>query len=137
LTLLVGSFVFTTGDATAQGIKRSDVEGEPSVYLKVIKEPDPALMGGWKIEWRRHRERGSRIDINPVQYWLVKRGDRYALYFYRIKREVGKRFIGWQEWTANGNEIVSGTGIRFLARDGNVYFQWKDDQPVQMSRIEG
>lgn len=137
LTLLVGSFVAAAGAAADRDISQSDVAGEPTAYLNVVQEPDPALLGGWKVEWRRYREKGSRVDINPVQYWLVKHGDRYALYFYRIKKEAGKRFEGWKDWTANGNEIVSDTGIRFFARNGNVYFQWKDDQPIQMNRIQG
>ena len=123
--------------AQAAQITPQTVAGIPSVFAKVIKEPDPQLMGGWQCMWPRFRAKTGQTDTNPVEFWLVKRDNRYALYFYRFKTEEQKTYAGWKEWTINGNEIISDTGVRFFAEGGDVFFQWQNDKPVKMSRIEG
>lgn len=44
-----------------------------------------------------------------------------------------KRFVGWRDWTINGNEIDSGTGLRIVARDGVVYYRWENQAPEPMT----
>lgn len=63
----------------------------------------------------------------------MKKDDRYALYFYRASRGGAKRFVGWRDWTINGNEIDSGTGIRIVAKDGVVYYRWQNQTPEPMT----
>lgn len=132
-------FVFAASALAAQEahIKPLDVAGQPRVFCQVVKEPDPQLMGGWKCVWARPLEKTHDFDTNPVEYWLVKRGDRYALYFYRTKEDgIIKKYIGWKDWVINGTEINSDTGVKLFTKDGGVYFKWKQDTPIKMERIE-
>jgi hypothetical protein len=109
--------------------------GKPSVYCNVVEVPNPQLLGGWKCVFPLHLESGE-LDTNPAKYWLVKEGDRYALYFDRIARNGKKRYSGWKDWTIRGAEIDSGTGVRIYAQDGAVFLRWKDERPAKMTRID-
>jgi len=132
------SFTMWAALAHAANIKSSDVEGLPKVYCKVLKEPDPILLGGWQCIWPRFIAKRSETDTNPVEFWLIKRDGRYALYFYRTKDSGrDKKYIGWKNWKINGNEIVSETGVRLFTEGGEVFFQWHYDKPIKMSPIEG
>jgi hypothetical protein len=111
-------------------------EAKPTVFCNVIKEPDPALLGGWKCVFPLHLEKGE-LDTNPAKYWLVKVGDKYALHFDRIARNGRKRYTGWQTWTVNGKEITSETGVRIYTQNGEVFFKWKDDNAAKMTKIDG
>jgi hypothetical protein len=75
-------------------------------------------------------------DTNPAKYRLIKVGDQYALYFERIARGGKKRYMGWRDWTINGREINSGQEVRIYADKGEVFFCWKDEKPVKMTRVE-
>jgi len=116
-------------------ITAQEVAEKPTVFCNVINPPDALLMGGWKCIFSRHTETGE-METNPAEYWLVKYEDQYGLYFYRIAREGRKRYIGWRAWTLNGNEITSDTGVRIFAEKKEVYFQWKDEKPVKMTRMK-
>lgn len=124
--------------AQAAHIQPADVAGSPTVYCRVLKEPNPLLLGGWQCIWPRFIAKRGEADTNPVEFWLVKRDGGYALYFYRTKdngRE--KKYIGWKEWKINGDEIVSETGVRLFAEKGAVFFQWQYEAPIRMTPIEG
>jgi hypothetical protein len=112
-----------------------DAAGNPTVYCNVVQEPNAHLLGGWKCVFPLHLESGE-LDINPAKYWLVKEGDRYALYFDRIARNGKKRYSGWKNWTIRGAEIDSGTGVRIYTQDGAVFFRWMDEHPAKMTRID-
>lgn len=118
------------------GISPRDVAGKPNVFCKVISEPDPLLLGGWKAVHRRYNMRLHKYVEEPVAYWLVKHGDRYGLYFYREK-PGDKTHRGWRECTINGGLITSKTGFRISVQKGEVFYHWEGDQPTRMSRIEG
>ncbi len=128
---------FLAFGASAAKTTPQDVAGAPSVFCKVLKEPNPRLMGGWQVMWHRYRTKQGRTDINPVEFWLVKRENRYGLYFYRFKAEENTTYLGWRDWTINGDEIVSGTGIRFFTDGTDVFFQWENDKPTKMTPTEG
>jgi hypothetical protein len=108
---------------------------EPTTFCHVVSPPNPLLMGGWQIVYVRTTETGES-DANPVKYWLVKHGDRYALYFDRITRGGKKRFMGWKDWTIYGDEISSDTGVRIFVENGAVYYSWQGQAPGRMNRIE-
>jgi hypothetical protein len=129
---IVVLFLFL-GCANMSVIRQKDVAGEPSVYCKVLKEPDPILLGGWKCGYNRNFAGSQEYDYNPIAYWMVKKGDRYALYFYRATRGGTKRFVGWRDWTVNGSEIYSDTGVRFVAKDGAMYYIWDNQEPEKMT----
>jgi hypothetical protein len=119
-----------------KGISALDIAGKPDVFCKVTKEPDPLLMGGWKCMDHRYNMRIHKYVDEQVEYWLVKSGDRYALYFFRAKPEE-KTYKGWRECTINGSTITSRTGFKFFAQDGQVYYSWEGNKPTKMTRIEG
>lgn len=116
-------------------IRSKDIEGTPTTYCKVLKEPNEMLIGGWKCGYNRRLSDSEQYDFNPVAYYLLKKGDRYALYFYRATHGGAKRFTGWRDFTINGSEIYSDTGVRFVVRDGEVYYIWRDQSPEKMTRI--
>jgi len=108
--------------------------GKPDVFCQVIKEPDPALMGSWKCMFERKLEEGG-WDTDPAEYRLIKYEDKYALYFFRVSRGGKKKYIGWREWTINGTEILSDTGVKIFTQNGEVFFVWQDGKPTKMTRI--
>jgi hypothetical protein len=108
--------------------------GKPDAFCQVIKEPDPLLMGSWKCMFERRLEEGG-YETNPAEYRLVKYEDKYALYFYRVSRGGKKQYMGWREWTINGIQITSDSGVRIFVDKGEVFFAWQDGKPVKMTRI--
>jgi hypothetical protein len=107
--------------------------GKPDVFCKVVKEPDPLLMGSWKCMFERRLDEGG-YETNPAEYRLIKYEDKYALYFYRVSRGGKKQFMGWREWTIDGTQITSDTGVRIFVDKGEVFFAWQDGKPVKMTR---
>lgn len=137
-TVMVSVLAFVVLNAIAANIKPQDVAGAPKAYCKVIKEPDPLLMGGWQCVWAFYIQKLHEHDTNPVEFWLIKRDNRYALYLYRTKDGGRKKYIGWRTWTINGKEIYSETkDMRFFTEGGEVFFKWKQEKPIKMSRIQG
>ncbi len=122
--------------AWASQIKPSDIAGTPNVFCKVDKEPDPILMGHWGCNHKKYDLKSGQTSMEPVEYWLVKFGDRYGLYFHRVKSGTGKTYSGWRKWYIKGSEINSGAEVKIFAKDGSVYYQWKGDNPTKMTRIE-
>lgn len=139
--VFVALAAFAPARAEQAGISASDVAGAPSELAKVQKEPDPALMGGWKCVYQRFRPKTGEYDPEPVEFYLAKFGDKYGIYFYRSKPEGGgKVYRGWRDFTINGKEITSDTGVRFFTQDGKVFFSWEQgqkDKPAEMTRIPG
>ena len=123
--------------AKSEGITRSDIVA-PDKFCKVLKEPDPALLGGWKCVHDTWVSKLATFRPEPVQFYLAKFGDKYALFFYRSKKATdGEVFHGWREWKVDGDQITSDTGVHFFVRGGAVYYSWQNDKPTEMSRIEG
>ena len=112
-----------------------DSDSTPTVFCDVAQKPDPVLLGSWRCTFRLRLEEGA-TDTNPAKYRLIKVGDQYALYFERIARGGRKRYMGWRDWTINGREINSGQEVRIYADKGEVFFCWKDEKPVKMTRVE-
>lgn len=132
ITLVVITILGLGAFSCASNLER--VKEKPDVFCRVIKEPDPLLMGGWKCMFERRLEEGG-WESNPVEYRLVKYEDRYALYFYRVSRGGKKKYMGWREWTINGTEIQSDTGVRIFTENGEVFFVWQDGKPTRMTRM--
>lgn len=108
--------------------------GKPDVFCRVLKEPDPLLMGSWKCMFERRLEEGG-YETNPAEYRLIKYEDKYALYFYRVSRGGKKQYMGWREWTIDGTQILSDTGLRIFVEKGEVFFAWQGEKPVKMTRL--
>jgi hypothetical protein len=110
----------------------SGAEGKPDVFCRVIKEPDPMLMGSWKCSFESNLE-GGGWGSNTSEYRLVKYEDKYALYFYRVSLDRKKRFMGWRDWTIDGTQITSDTGVTIFTQNGQVFLVWQDEKPVRMT----
>ena len=121
---------------TPEGITRADTVA-PSAFCKVVKEPNPALLGAWQCTFMRYIAKTSQTKPEPIQYYFGKFGDRYAIYFFRDKDAEGDRVIrGWREWTVNGDEITSDTGVRIFVENGGVYLIMFHDKPVKMAKMD-
>ena len=110
------------------------MSGNPTVFCNVVDKPEPILMGGWRCLYVRYMSESHQFDTNQVEYRLIKHGEQYALYFYRTAHGGKKKYIGWQNWTINGNEISSDTGVKISAQNGNVYFSLGEGTPEKMTR---
>jgi hypothetical protein len=139
--LVLLAFAFTPQASGQEGMRASDAAGAPTVFCKVVKEPDPALLGGWSGVHNRWISKFSRYEADPVGFWLKKYGDKYALYFYRSKAAGGDRVLkGWRPWTINGKEITSSTGVRLYTENGEVFFSWEramKEKPTRLTPIGG
>jgi hypothetical protein len=129
VAILLGLAAFSTASNIGQAI------GKPDVFCQVLKEPDPLLIGSWTCIFERAIEDGKR-ETNPAEYRLIKSENQYALYFYRTSRDGRKRYMGWREWTINGTQITSGSGVRIFVENGEIFFAWKDGTPVKMTRVD-
>lgn len=116
-------------------ISDQDTAGTPTVYAKVLKEPNPLLMGHWR------RIPPSAYNHPWIyDYILVKKGDKYAVYYFydsRNNRNYGY-FSGWTEFTINGDTMSSGQdGAVFYVKDGEVYMQNPSQgEPYHMQKVE-
>ena len=128
-TVLLGLAAFSAASGPGQAA------GKPDVFCHVLKEPDPLLMGAWKCTFERELEESGH-ETNPVEYRLIRYEGRYALYFFRSSRGGRKRYVGWRDWTINGTQITSASGVRIFVENGEVFFAWRDGAPVKMTRLE-
>jgi hypothetical protein len=108
-------------------------EGKPDFFCRVLKEPDPMLMGAWRVNYESTLDAGGS-GSNTAEYRLIKYEDKYALYFYRVSLDRKKRYMGWREWTINGTEITSDTGVKIFTRDGEVFLEWQGETATKMHR---
>jgi hypothetical protein len=138
VALLFTLVAFAFAAPEMKGISAQDVSGKPDVFCKVTKEPDPLLLGGWKCIHHKYDQKLHKYVDEQVEYWLVKSGDRYGFYFYRVKPGE-KTYKGWRECTINGNTISSRAGYKVFTQNGEVFYTWGTggDKPTKMTRIEG
>jgi hypothetical protein len=129
--LLVGVLLGWAGYSVASNL--DGAKGKPDVFCHVLKEPDPMLMGSWKCTFERNLEEGG-WETNPAEYRLLKYEDKYALYFYRVSRGGKKKFMGWRDWTIDGTQITSDSGVRIYTEGGQVFFVWREGKPTKMTR---
>lgn len=141
LPILLFGLLFVAACVTTQtgpkGITSDAVSTQPTAFCKVVKEPDPLLLGGWKCVHKRWVARDANYELDPVEFFLKKEGTQYAVYFYRSKEEGGdKTYRGWRDFKINGKEIVSETGVRFFVEGDQVFFSWNKEKPTPMTRIQ-
>ncbi len=140
---LIGLAVFacflaglSLGSGRAAEISLRDVAGVPDPPMKVLQEPNPLLLGHWGCTHTTTVFKTGEKFKEPIEYWLVKKGDQYGLYFFRNKRGGMRKYRGWREWTLKGDRIVTEVGVSIFVKDGEVYYEWKNDPPTRMSRLE-
>src|SRR5512140_3086196 len=103
-------------------ISSDNTAGTPTVYAKVLKEPNPLLMGHWR--------RIPPAEFNHpwlFDYILVKKGDKYAVYYFYDSRDNKQHgyFSGWAAFTIDGDTMTSGEdGTIFYVKGGEVLMQY-------------
>ena len=123
---------FLSACVGASGIRDEHKGAQPTVYAKVLKEPNPLLLG----HWRRPSPAGMSKPW-VFQYYLAKKGDKYAVYyFYDSKRK--NMFSGWAEFTIDGDSMVSGVdGVTFFVKGGQVFMLYPGrSAPNPMDKID-
>ncbi len=131
LLIIVVFFSLVGCASVSNQLTSSDVK--PDHFCRVLNEPDPMLMGNWKVNFQSTLDTGGR-GSNTAEYRLIKYEGKYALYFHRISPEHKKAYVGWREWTINGTEITSDTGVKIFTRDGQVFLEWQGEKPARMFR---
>jgi len=129
---LLMALALVTGCKSLNSISTEDVAGTPSVYAKVLKEPNPLLMG--------HYRRSAPADLfKPwtFNYCLVKKGDKYAV-FYDYDSRKKNSFHGWADFTIDGDRLTSGVdGTTFYVKDGQVFMQYPGrEAPYHMDKVD-
>lgn len=126
---------FALALAACQGlnsVSSEDVAGTPTVYAKVVNAPNPLLLG----HWRRPQPTGiNRPWI--FNYWLMKKGDRYAVYYFYDSRKKNS-FKGWAEFTIDGDTMTSGVdGTVFTVVNGQVHMKVPGrDATYEMQKLD-
>lgn len=107
--------------AACQGlnsVSSEDVAGTPTTYAKIVKEPNSLLLG----HWRRPQPSGINRPW-MFSYWLVKHGDKYAVYYFYDSHKKNS-FKGWADFTIDGDTMTSGVdGAMFFVKDGQVFMK--------------
>lgn len=123
LVVAVTLSILLAGCAGFQSIKQADIAGEPTVYCRVVNPPDPALLGHW-----RRIPPGQFNRPHAYSYWLVKKGDRYAL-FYHWDNKHGEVVHGWFPFTLDGAVMTSSEEpSTYFVKDGGVFHNY-DGRP--------
>jgi len=99
-------------------ITDSDLSGEPTVYAKVKKAPNPLLFGHWR--------RATPPGINKpwiFQYVMMEKNGKVAVYYMYDSRK-GNAYKGWAAFTVDGDSMVSDVdATSYYVRDGKVYMK--------------
>lgn len=111
-------------------IKPSEVAGEPTVYCTVVNPPDPTLLGYWR---RTPPSQYRRPHV--FNYWLVKKGDRYAV-FYHWDNMRGKVVHGWFPFVIDGPRMTSSEDpSTYFVKDGSVFHNY-DGRPFDSPMVK-
>ncbi len=135
VTVLCLVFVHALSIGQCAEITSTDVATKPDVFMKVTQEPNPLLLGHWGCTHTTLTKSGDKTQ-EPVEYWLLKVDGKYALYFFRRKPSKEKVYRGWRDWYLRGYEISAPPLISIYVKENDVYYQWKNDAPTKMTRIE-
>lgn len=104
---------------------------EPTVWATVKNQPSGIMLGHWA---RIPPEQSNNPD--EYEYALIKRGDKYAVYFYWKGKEPKQRIKGWQPFIIDGDRIESQVdGSVFFEQFGSVYHNL-NGQPVNSRMIK-
>ena len=117
---LVASLVLLLAGCAGGAAMQKELAGEPTVYAKVLKAPDPLLVGCYM------RSRPSEYRRpNSYRYCLVKKGDKYAVYYDWRDGKTLEEHKGWMPFTINGDRMTSDTEpSTYLVKDGSVWHNY-------------
>lgn len=117
---LVAAAVLLLAGCAGSAASRPELAGEPTVYAKVLKEPDPLLVGCY------HRSRPSEFRRpNTYSYCLVNKGGQYAVYYEWRDGKTLEEHKGWMPFTIQGDRMTSDTEpSTYLVKDGRVWHNY-------------
>ncbi|MEA4857979.1 MAG: hypothetical protein AAGU21_13480 [Solidesulfovibrio sp.] len=117
---LVAAAVLLLAGCAGSAASRPELAGEPTVYAKVLKEPDPLLVGCY------HRSRPSEFRRpNTYSYCLVNKGGQYAVYYAWRDGKTLEEHKGWMPFTIQGDRMTSDTEpSTYLVKDGRVWHNY-------------
>jgi len=120
ICLAVVLSILTLGGCAGKAASRPELAGEPTVYATVTNEPNPLLLGC------HMRSRPSEFNRpNSYRYCLVKKGDRYAVYYDWRDGKSLEDHTGWMAFTVDGDRLISGTEpSAYVVRDGAVWHSY-------------
>lgn len=131
LIVLLAALFALAGCNIRNTITAEDMAEPPAVLAKVLKEPDPLLLG------RYHRPNPSGFNRPwSFDYWMVKRDGGYAVY-YRYASPQGKSFRGWAGFTIEGGRMTSDVdGVVFYVEGGAVFMKYPGrDTAYRMEKL--
>ena len=123
---LVAAMVLLLAGCTGSAASNMELSGEPTVYARVLKEPNPLLLGCYL------RSRPSEYNRpNSYQYCLVKKGDKYAVYYDWRDGKTLEEHKGWMSFTIDGDRLVSDTEpSSYIVKDGSVWHSYGGRQTM-------
>jgi hypothetical protein len=126
------SLLMLTACVSSMGISQEDVSGSPTTYATVVKAPNPQLMGHWRRSTPPNLEKPWMF-----QYWLVKHGDKYAV-FYNYDSRRKNSFKGWASFNIDGDSMTSGVdGATFFVEGGKVFMRVAGrNEPYPMEKLD-
>lgn len=118
--LVVAATVLLLAGCAGSAASRPELAGDPTVYAKVLQEPNPLLVGCYM------RSRPSEYRRpNAYQYCLVKKSGKWAVYYDWRDGKTLEEHKGWMPFTINGDRMTSDTEpSTYLVRDGRVWHNY-------------
>jgi hypothetical protein len=117
------------GGCATGSISGKDMAGEPTAYATVVKEPDPLLLGC------HMRPRPADYHRpNSYSYCLVRKGDKYAVYYHWRDGKTMAEHQGWMPFTIDGDRLISDSDPSiYRVRQGQVWQEYPGhDKPFRM-----
>ena len=115
-TLVVA--LLLTGCA-AGSVTSKETAGEPTVYATVNAPPNPLLVG-----CHMRPAPPEYHHPNSYSYCLVRKGERYAVYFHWRNGKTKAEHKGWEPFTINGDRLQSETDPSvFFVKNGEVWHE--------------
>jgi hypothetical protein len=104
--------------STALAIDPALLESEPSVYSRVVETPDPALVGCFT------RVRPSEFKRpNTYAFCLVKKGDKYAVYYDWKDGKTLEWHQGWMPFSIHeGPDRKRHRCQHLFFKDGEIFW---------------
>ncbi len=116
--------------STALAIDPKLLESEPTAYSRVVETPDPALLGCFT------RVRPSEFKRpNTYAFCLVKKGDKYAVYYDWKDGKTLEWHQGWMPFSIMKDRIISDTEpSTYLLKDGELWHNYGGREAMHRMR---
>ena len=132
LAALLGLVALLALAVPALAIDAKDLEGEPTVYARVVESPDPALLGCVT------RVRPSEFKRpNTYSLCLVQRGDKYAVFYDWTDGKTYEKHKGWMPFSIMKDRLTSDTEpSSYILKDGELWHSYAGRDSTHRMRRE-